>query len=246
MRRLSIIDLGGGRQPIWNEDRTVLTVFNGEIYNYRELRRDLEARGHRFATHSDTEVIVHGYEEYGRDFPVHLNGMFAIALHDTVRRKLVLVRDHIGIKPLYYSFTDARIVFGSEVKVLLASGLVKRDLDIDALGQFLSWEYVPGAQTLLAGVERLEPGHLIEIDLSNPVCAPRRYWDIPLAEADEAEDIRRLGRCGRCQAPGKRATPTGRRCAARRVSFGWRRFVARGGRDATCPDLQHRLRRPEL
>ncbi|MGH8587753.1 MAG: asparagine synthase (glutamine-hydrolyzing), partial [Gammaproteobacteria bacterium] len=128
MRRLSIIDLGGGRQPIWNEDRTVLTVFNGEIYNYRELRRDLEARGHRFATHSDTEVIVHGYEEYGRDFPAYLNGMFAIALHDTVRRKLVLVRDHIGIKPLYYSFTDARIVFGSEVKVLLASGLVKRDL----------------------------------------------------------------------------------------------------------------------
>jgi len=112
--------------------------------------------------------------------------MFAIALHDTVRRKLVLVRDHIGIKPLYYSFTDARIVFGSEVKVLLASGLVKRDLDIDALGQFLSREYVPGAQTLLAGVERLEPGHVIEIDLSNPICAPRRYWDIPPAEADEA------------------------------------------------------------
>jgi asparagine synthase (glutamine-hydrolysing) len=186
MRRLSIIDLGGGRQPIWNEDRTVLTVFNGEIYNYRELRRDLEARGHRFTTHSDTEVIVHGYEEYGRDFPIHLNGMFAIALHDTVRRKLILVRDHIGIKPLYYSFTDARIVFGSEVKVLLASGLVKRDLDIDALGQFLSWEYVPGAETLLMGVERLEPGHLIEIDLSNPICAPRRYWDIPLPEADEA------------------------------------------------------------
>ena len=183
MRRLSIIDLGGGRQPIWNEDRTVLTVFNGEIYNYRELRRELEARGHRFATHSDTEVIVHGYEEYGRDFPAHLNGMFAIALHDTVRQKLVLVRDHIGIKPLYYSFTDACIVFGSEVKVLLASGLVKRDLDIDAVGQFLSWEYVPGAQTLLTGIERLEPGHLIEIDLSNPICAPRRYWDIPMAEA---------------------------------------------------------------
>jgi asparagine synthase (glutamine-hydrolysing) len=145
MRRLSIIDLGGGRQPIWNEDRTVLTVFNGEIYNYRELRRDLEVRGHRFMTHSDTEVIVHGYEEYGRGFPIHLNGMFAIALHDALRRKLILVRDHIGIKPLYYSFTDARIVFGSEVKVLLASGLVKRNLDIDALGQFLSWEYVPGA-----------------------------------------------------------------------------------------------------
>ncbi|MCA1853450.1 MAG: asparagine synthase (glutamine-hydrolyzing), partial [Beggiatoa sp.] len=186
MRRLSIIDLGGGRQPIWNEDRTVLTVFNGEIYNYRELRRDLEVRGHRFMTHSDTEVIVHGYEEYGRDFPIHLNGMFAIALHDTVRRKLILVRDHIGIKPLYYSFTDARIVFGSELKVLLASGLVKRNLDIDALGQFLSWEYVPGAQTLLMGVERLEPGHSIEIDLSHPICAPRRYWDIPLPEADEA------------------------------------------------------------
>ncbi len=182
MRRLSIIDLAGGRQPIWNEDRTVLTVFNGEIYNYRELRGDLESRGHRFATHSDTEVIVHSYEEYGAEFPVHLNGMFAIALHDTVRHKLVLVRDHIGIKPLYYSYTGNRIVFGSEIKVLLASGLVERDLDIDAVGQFLSWEYVPGAQTLLGGVKRLEPGHALEIDLRNPACTPRRYWDIPLDE----------------------------------------------------------------
>ncbi len=182
MRRLSIIDLGGGRQPIWNEDRTVLTVFNGEIYNYRELRKDLEARGHRFATRSDTEVIVHAYEEYGADFPVHLNGMFAIALHDTVRHRLVLARDHIGIKPLYYSFTGDRIVFGSEIKVLLASGLVERELDIDALGQFLSWEYVPGAQTLLAGVKRLEPGCLLDIDLRSPVSTPRRYWDIPVIE----------------------------------------------------------------
>jgi asparagine synthase (glutamine-hydrolysing) len=186
MRRLSIIDLGGGRQPIWNEDRTVLTVFNGEIYNYRELRRELEARGHRFQTHSDTEVIVHGYEEYGSGFPAYLNGMFAIALHDTRRKRLVLARDHIGIKPLYYSYSGERIVFGSELKVLLASGLVERVLDIDALGQFLSWEYMPGSATLMGSIKRLEPGELLEIDLLNPSLKPRRYWDIPQAEAGPA------------------------------------------------------------
>ncbi len=180
MRRLSIIDLSGGSQPIFNEDKTILCVFNGEIYNYRELRCTLEKKGHTFATSSDTEVIVHGYEEYGDDFPSHLNGMFAIALHDTAKKRVVLVRDHLGIKPLYYASQGQHLVFGSEIKVLLASGLLQRELDVDSLGQFLSWEYVPAPNTLLKTVKKLEAGHLITIDLQKQKIAPRQYWDIPL------------------------------------------------------------------
>lgn len=179
MRRLSIIDVQGGHQPISNEDGTVLTVLNGEIYNFRELRRDLEGRGHRFATKTDTEVIVHAYEEYGRRCPEFLNGMFAFAVHDTRRRRLLLARDHIGIKPLYYMFAPPYLVWGSEIKSLLASGLVERELDLDGLAQFLAWEYVPGAATLLRAVRKLEPGHLIEIDLDDPRCEPQAYWDVP-------------------------------------------------------------------
>jgi len=184
MRRLSIIDVAGGHQPIFNEDRGVFAVQNGEIYNFRELRRDLEARGHRFATDSDTEVIVHAYEEHGARCPEVLNGMFALAVCDTRRRKLLLARDHMGIKPLYYMFAPPYLVFGSEIKALLASGLVTRALDMDGLAQFLAWEYVPGAATLLGAVRKLEPGHLIEIDLDNPRLAPRPYWDVP-AVAEE-------------------------------------------------------------
>ncbi len=179
MRRLSIIDLSGGHQPIFNEDRTVATVCNGEIYNFRELRRDLAARGHRFATNSDTEVIVHAYEAFGAQFPSYLNGMFAIALYDLANRVLYLVRDHLGIKPLYYAFGQNHLVWGSEIKTLLASGLVPRVLDVDSLGQFLSWEYVPGQQTLLKAVRKLEPGTCLAIDLDKPVHRPQAYWDIP-------------------------------------------------------------------
>jgi len=182
MRRLSIIDVKGGSQPIFNEDRSIRTVFNGEIYNFRELRRELESRGHVFLTKSDTEVIVHAYEEYKSNFPNHLNGMFAFALHDSAKRKLFLVRDHIGIKPLYYSFDKGHLVWGSEIKALIASGLIDRDLDIDALGEFLAWEYVPGNGTLLKAVRKLEPGEMIEIELDRPACHPRIYWDVPLLQ----------------------------------------------------------------
>src|SRR3989339_1669592 len=122
MRRLSIIDLAGGHQPIYNEDKTVWTVFNGEIYNFKEFRSQLQAKGHVFKTNTDTEVIVHGYEEYGSAFLKYLNGMFAIAVHDTKKNKLLLARDHIGIKPLYYTFNNRRIIFGSEIKSILLSG----------------------------------------------------------------------------------------------------------------------------
>ena len=158
MRRLSIIDLAGGHQPLSNEDGTVWVVFNGEVYNYRDLRPNLEARGHRFATNSDTEVIVHLYEEYGPDFVQHLRGMFAIALWDKARETLVLVRDRLGVKPLYYAALGDRLVFGSELKALMADG-VSREIDRQALHEYLSYNYIPGPRTIFSAVKKLQPGH---------------------------------------------------------------------------------------
>jgi asparagine synthase (glutamine-hydrolysing) len=179
MRRLSIIDLHGSKQPISNEDDTVRTVFNGEIYNFKELRKTLVARGHRFRTNGDTEVLVHAYEEYGLDFPKYLNGMFAVTIHDSANRKLVLARDHLGIKPLYYAHLGENLVWGSEIKTLLASGLIEPELDLTALNQFLTWEYVPGEDTLLRGVQKLRPGHMLTVDLDDLSATVRQYWDIP-------------------------------------------------------------------
>lgn len=197
MRRLSIIDLSGGSQPIYNEDKSIWTVFNGEIYNFPDLKKELTAKGHVFKTNTDTEVIVHGYEEWGINFPKHLNGMFAIALHDQKKNKFILVRDHIGIKPVYYSFSNKRIVFGSEIKAILNTNLVEKELDMNALGEFLSWEYIPGESTLVKSINKLEPGNFLEIDISNPKCNPHEYWDVPfyngsakkLSEAEWIEKI---------------------------------------------------------
>ncbi|MFL5496543.1 MAG: asparagine synthase (glutamine-hydrolyzing), partial [Gemmatimonadales bacterium] len=183
MRRLSIIDVAGGHQPIFNEDRTVRVVFNGEIYNFRELRAELVAAGHRFATASDTEVLVHLWEEHGSAFAARLNGMFAIALHDSRRRRFVLVRDHFGIKPLYYALTPRHLVFGSEVKAVLASGLTGRSLDLDALGQFLAWEYVPAPATLLQEVRKLQPAEMLEVDLATSQVERRTWWRLPAPDS---------------------------------------------------------------
>ena len=158
MRRLSIIDLPGGRQPISNEDGTVWVVFNGEIYNYRDWKPALEARGHRFSTNSDTEAIVHLYEEYGDEFVGHLRGMFAIALWDKRRETLILVRDRLGIKPLYYSPQGDRLTFASELKALLPDGL-SREIDPQALHEYLSYNYIPGPRTIFKAVKKLQPGH---------------------------------------------------------------------------------------
>jgi asparagine synthase (glutamine-hydrolysing) len=179
MRRLAIIDVAGGHQPVFNEDRTVSVVFNGEIYNYRELRAELAAAGHRFTTATDTEVLVHLWEEHGPDFAPRLNGIFAIALHDSRRRRLLLVRDHFGVKPLYYAVTRDHLVFGSEVKAILASGLVTGSLDLDALGEFLAWEYVPAPRTLLREVRKLEPAGMLELDLDDSSVRRRRWWSLP-------------------------------------------------------------------
>ena len=181
MQRLSIIDLESGQQPIFNEDRSVCTVFNGEIYTYRELRRELEGAGHRFASHTDGEVIVHLWEEHGYDFVSRLNGMFAIAVWDRAGRRLALIRDRVGIKPLFWTRTERHLLFASEIKALLASGLVTPRLDLDSLGQFLAWEYVPAPRTLFKGVCKLEPGTMLQIDLADESSRSVTWWDIPPA-----------------------------------------------------------------
>ena len=161
MRRLSIIDVGGSHQPVANEDGSVHAVFNGEIYNFAELRAELRARGHRLASDGDGETIVHLYEEFGLDFPRHLRGMFAIALWDGRRKRLVLVRDRMGVKPLYWAETPDGLAFGSEVKAMLAGGLVRAALDPMAAELFLAHGFVPGPRTLFEGVSKLPAAGLL-------------------------------------------------------------------------------------
>lgn len=176
-RRLSIIDLAGGSQPLYNEDRSAVVVFNGEIYNYRELTADLEARGHVFATRSDTEAIVHGYDERGTACVEDFRGMFAFALWDRRRRRLMLARDRLGIKPLYYFLGPGLLAFASEIKALLEHPEVPRELDPEALDLYLSLRYVPGPRTLFRGIRKLQPGHLLVWDERGLV--DREYWDVP-------------------------------------------------------------------
>ena len=180
MRRLAIIDLAGGDQPLWNEDQTVRLVFNGEIYNFRELRRDLTTRGHRFRSGSDGEVIVHLWEEEGPGCLERLNGMFAIALHDLRTDQVFLARDHTGIKPLYTSITlSGHLVFGSEPKALLASKLITPSLDVDALGEFIAWEYVPAPRTLFREIHKLRPGTYLLANLRSARLVEQEWWDVP-------------------------------------------------------------------
>lgn len=178
-RRLSIIDLSTGRQPISNENGTVWTVFNGEIYNYRNLRQVLIEKGHRFATQTDTETIVHAYEEYGEACVKHLSGMFAFALWDQKRERLLLARDRIGQKPLFYSEVNGDFLFASEVKALLADGEVPSQLDPLAMHHFLSLRFVPQPQTMFSGIKKLPPGHLLVHEKGRILI--ERYWDLSYA-----------------------------------------------------------------
>ena len=189
MRRLAIIDLAGGKQPIFNEDRSVSMVFNGEIYNFREIRKNLESKGHRFSSSTDGEVIVHLWEEYGLDFASHLNGMFGIAIHDRKKNKLILVRDRLGIKPLFFYLNSKYLIFGSEIKAILASGLVDKKLNLNALAEFLSWEYVPAPRTLLQGINKLEPAGLLEIDLTSFQSLKKTWWEIPSFNNDIDQNL---------------------------------------------------------
>lgn len=177
MRRLSIIDLSTGHQPIHNEDETVWTVFNGEIYNFVELRPELERKGHRFYTNTDTEVIVHLWEEYGPDFVQHLRGMFGIAVWDTKTKTLMLVRDRLGIKPLYYAETPDGVFFGSEMKALLAHPSVPREPDYEAVREYLELQYVSPPWTAIRGIAKLRPAH--HALYRNGTLRVAEYWDAP-------------------------------------------------------------------
>lgn len=190
-RRLSIIDLSPlGRQPMMNEDGSVAVVFNGEIYNYLDIREDLRKAGHAFRSHSDTEVIVHAYEEYGADFASRLNGMFAIAVWDGRKRELVLVRDRLGIKPVYYYMDGGFIVFASEIKSLLEDPGVPREVDRQALSNFLTLHYVPGPRTMFSGIMKLQPGHMMTVHRG--VARIRRYWELK-KDASLVNCIRKSG-----------------------------------------------------
>jgi asparagine synthase (glutamine-hydrolysing) len=174
IRRLSIIDVAGGHQPIHNEDQTVWVVFNGEIYNFAELRRELEAKGHRFYTRSDTEVIAHGYEEWGDDCLLRFNGIFGLAIWDRRSQRLLLARDHYGVKPLYFHDTGRRLLWSSEVKSLLAESAIPREVDTDALDLYLTFGFVPSPQTMLKGIRKLAPGHRAIADRNG--VRVERYW----------------------------------------------------------------------
>lgn len=178
MRRLSIIDLSGGRQPIHNEDQSVWVVFNGEIYNFPELRKELEQRGHKFYTHSDTEVIVHLYEDFGADCVKKLRGMFAIALFDEKRQLLLLARDRLGKKPLYYAEKNGRLYFGSEIKTILAvAPSLTADINRRALLQFFSLQYIPDPNSAFRDIHKLPPGYLLEY--KDGKVKTQQYWDVP-------------------------------------------------------------------
>ena len=185
MRRLSIIDLVTGNQPVTNEDGTIWLVFNGEIYNYQEIHARLEQRGHKFITKSDTEVIVHAYEEFGDRCAEHFNGMFAFALWDAPNRKLLVARDHIGIKPMYYWLGKGRLVFGSELKALLAHPEVPRAIDPVALDQFLTLEYIPTPRTIFRDIYKLPAGH--SMVFQDGQLRVEQYWDITMIETPAAE-----------------------------------------------------------
>jgi len=180
MRRLSIIDLSGGHQPIFNEDGSVAVVFNGEIYNYPELKRELASAGHTFRTHSDTEVLVHGYEEWGDDLPARLNGMFAFSIWDSRRKRVLLARDHIGVKPLYLYEDSGRIAWASEVKALLALPGVRAEPDPAAIIDLISLGYVPAPRTMFSGIRKVAPATVIAIEDGRARAST--YWDLEFHE----------------------------------------------------------------
>lgn len=198
--RLSIIDIGGGAQPISNEDGTLWVVFNGEIFNYLELRRDLEKRGHRFSTHSDTEVIIHLFEEKGEKCLDNLNGQFAIALWDEKRRRLFLARDRMGIRPLYYLIHAGRCYFGSEIKAIFAAdSSIPREIEPDVLGEIFTFWMPAGQRTIFKNIRQLLPGHFAWVDRNG--IRVNEYWDISLSpherhiinsESEYIEEMREL------------------------------------------------------
>jgi asparagine synthase (glutamine-hydrolysing) len=196
-RRLSIIDIAGGSQPMANEDESIWITYNGEIYNFRELKNELEARGRKFKTHSDTEVVLRTYEEFGTDAFAKLNGIFAFAIYDKRNKKVVIVRDPFGVKPLYYFENSAKVLFGSEIRSIHADPSVERAVDANALNEFITFRYNPSPNTLFAGVRKLAPGHFVEI-MRDGCSQPRSYLPecrptvSSIDENEAIEEYRRL------------------------------------------------------
>ena len=176
MRRLSIIDLATGEQPVYSEDKSIVVVMNGELYNFREVRASLEKLGHKFETQTDTEILPHLYEEYGEAMLEHINGMFAFALWDKRKEKLLIARDRFGEKPLYYGVFDGKLIFASEPKVLLANASVKAEININALRQFLSFDYVPAPNSIFRGISKLPAAHFLTVEKGE--IKTRRYWNL--------------------------------------------------------------------
>ena len=182
-RRLSIIDIEGSPQPMASSDGRLMLVFNGEIYNYRELRAELAAQGARFHTDGDSEVILAAYQRWGVECLSRLSGMFAFAIYDLAERTLVLARDRLGVKPLFLAqVSDGSLIFGSELKALLAHPLVRREVDPLAIEDYLAWGYVPDHRSMLKGVEKLAAGHYLRLELGKPRPAARQWWDVSFAE----------------------------------------------------------------
>src|SRR6266404_5334195 len=191
-RRLSIIDVAGGHQPMANEDGNLWIVFNGEIFNHAALRPELEAAGHRYQNRSDTETILHAYEEYGGGCVERFRGMFAFALWDRDRRKLFCARDRLGIKPFYYFWNGRLFVFASEIKALLEHPAISAELETELLPEYLAFGYTSEERTLFRGIRRLAPGHHLTLDMQADRPEPRteRYWNVPEPAAEERRDDR--------------------------------------------------------
>ena len=183
-RRLSIVDLSAGQQPLSNEDGSIWVVFNGEIYNHADVRKELESHGHAYRTRSDTETIVHAYEQWGEECVHRFRGMFAFAIWDAPKRRLLLVRDRLGVKPLYWSRTSDALLFGSEIKAILASGLIQPEANQAVLPEVLSTRYTSGDETMFRGIHKLLPGHLLVFE--GGTMTTRQYWDVPDRETQGA------------------------------------------------------------
>ncbi len=188
-RRLSIIDLEGGKQPLYNEDETVVVTYNGEIYNFQELAKQLRDLGHQFRTHCDTEVIVHAWEQWGEECLSRFNGMFAFALWDQNTETLFLARDRVGIKPLHYAILeDGTILFASELKGIMQSPDVSRRLDPKSIEDYFTFGYVPEPRSIYAAVSKLEPGTFLKLSRRARVSSPVRYWDVPLDQPSRSPE----------------------------------------------------------
>jgi len=179
-RRLSIIDVSeAGRMPMFNEDGSILIIFNGEIYNFKELRAELEKEKHRFSSHSDTETILHGYEQWGEKVVERLNGEFAFCIYDIPHKKMFLARDRLGIKPLYYYFNEGKFIFASEIKPLLLAG-IPREVNVAQVREYLNLRYIPGEETLFTGIKKLLPGHTLTLSEGKMIIT--RFWDVPIPQ----------------------------------------------------------------